>query len=899
MVVTPSLQPEMIDDSHLGLPLPSIAAAAATLSSSRAAASASASGGVASLAFPSDEDSSADRRGTNARFGAEENDSFDASSLSSSPEKNFVTPDQSFFPSASSRPIRTTPGSNGSSPSRRVLTRPVPSGKTPPRGPATAYTSFLRPRGRVLFAPKSTGGAGMGMVTVDIPSSGSSNGSSPARQQRPFPVQHLSSSTQQHQQSHSQTRLTSSIFSDRGRKRRAYSANGPFSSSLSSTSAGAEDAGDAEDAEDAEDAVGASPASNHLIGQKTPQPMSPGSIGLGAMSIHSPHGNGLQQPNNYINEAAAGAPPPPPPNFSPNNPNNEMDDVAGNAGGHEADSLPLTLRLDSGNPSRDVLSGANTPTSMFQTPQTSPRRGGGRCPSSALGSIGGSSIGGGSCFGPYRSRTPSPNPLKLRDGLFGHRRQGSGTSYSAMSCLSGTVGGGGGSDNLFDTSFDTSAALSSVVVDEGEQKQHEDERGGESFNSSPTRSSVQHPSPRHVPVMVLTKTTETEKSDSADNQTLSGGPESLEEVPAQKSHRNEEASNDLNRLLDAALPTDTGTNGQAHHSLPTASVPPTGATSFHPGPSPASSTRSFNLSPRRRLPASMMSPGSTGSRMLEHSPMIETPAWALAAAEAEAEVAARATSTGGQIATSTSSSPGSFLSPRRTAEDGRLADLLFGGDDPPSPLLSSSRRGLGPAPRADASKPPPFPSSNPIRSHDGDDMGAVMDGLLSGFNRGHGLSRKQRLESSNSLAFSMGSSTNSLDRLKSDDGFPIKTLSFGTDQRGVTDPTGTAPEKGTSHPLPLPSSQTTPRRNGASKNVNAGLQLPSGFIARSVLTPSKSGGSLQRLLEKPRARNKGETELEDDSLSDSCDGSQGPNDMFFLNSPEKVAAATIHAQVER
>jgi hypothetical protein len=168
-------------------------------------------------------------------------------------------------------------------------------------------------------------------------------------------------------------------------------------------------------------------------------------------------------------------------------------------------------------------------------------------------------------------------------------------------------------------------------------------------------------------------------------------------------------------------------------------------------------------------------------------------------------------------------------------------------------------------------------------------MGAVMDGLLSGFNRDHGLSGKQRLESSNSLAFSMGSSSNSLD------GFPIKTLSFGTDQRGVTDPTGTAPERGTSHPSPPSSSQTTPRRNGASKNANTGLQLPPGFIARSVLTPSKSGGSLQRLLDKPRAKNKGE---EDDSLSDSCDGSQGPNDMFFLNSPEKVAAATIHAQVE-
>ena len=626
--------------------------------------------------------------------------------------------------------------------------------------------------------------------------------------------------------------------------------------------------------------------------------MSPGSIGLEAMSIHSPNGNSLQQPNKYINEAAAGAPPPPPPHFSPDNSNNDMDDVAGN----EADSLPTTLRLGSGNSSRDVPSGANTPTSMFQTPQTSPRRGGGRCPSSALGSIGGSSIGGGSCFGPYRSRTPSPNPLMLRGGLVGHRRQGSSTSHSAMSCLSGTVGGGGGGDNLFDASFDTSTALSSVVVEGGEQKQQEvGERGGESFNSSPTRSSAQHPSPRHVPVMVLTKTTETEKSGSADNQTLSeGSEESLEEAPAQYSHRNEEASKDLNRLLDTALPTGAGTNGQAHHSLSTStSVPPTGTTSFHPGPSPASSTRSFNLSPRRPLPASMMSPGSTGSRMLEQSPMIETPAWALAAAEAEAEVAARATSTGGQRATSTSSSPGSFLSPRRTAEDERLADLLFGGDDPPSPLLSSSRRGIGPASRGDSSKPPPFPSSNPtVRAHDGDDMGAVMDGLLLGFSRGHGLSGKQRLESSNSLAFSMGSSTNSLDRLKSDDGFPIKSLSFGTDQRGATDPTGTAPARGTSHPLPPSSSQTTPRRNGASTNVNAGLQLPPGFIARSVLTPSKSGGSLQRLLDKPRAKNKGATELEDDSLSDSCDGSQGPSDMFFLNSPEKVAAATIHAQIE-
>lgn len=47
-----------------------------------------------------------------------------------------------------------------------------------------------------------------------------------------------------------------------------------------------------------------------------------------------------------------------------------------------------------------------------------------------------------------------------------------------------------------------------------------------------------------------------------------------------------------------------------------------------------------------------------------------------------------------------------------------------------------------------------------------------------------------------------------------------------------------------------------------------------------------------------RARSKGVSDLDDGSLSDSCDGSQGSNDMFFLNSPEEVAAATIHAEVE-
>jgi len=300
----------------------------------------------------------------------------------------------------------------------------------------------------------------------------------------------------------------------------------------------------------------------------------------------------------------------------------------------------------------------------------------------------------------------------------------------------------------------------------------------------------------------------------------------------------------------------------------------------------------------------MMSPGgSTGSSMLERSPMIETPAGSVeAAAAAGAEGSTTATSSRQRRSESSYSSPGSCLSQRRTAEDIRFADLLFGEDDPPSPPLSSSRRGIGTTSKAGASLPPPFPSTAPICANNGDDMGAVMDGLLSGFNRGRGLCRKQRLESSNSLAFSMGSSTNSLDRMKADDGFPIKTLCFGGDQSGTSRypiGIGTATGRSSSHASPPSSSQTTPRRNGASiDRSHAGIQLPPGFVARSVLTPSKSGGSLQQLFDTHRTRSKGVSDLDDGSLSDSCDGSQGPNDMFFLNSPEEVAAATIHAKVE-
>lgn len=919
-VVTPFLQPEMIDDGGFGSrsrhegemsapPTGGTAAAAAA-----AEATASAPDGIATFPsrgshpFPSDEDSSTDRRPTMAYGETGENDSFDSSSFSSSPGKNYVTPDQSFFPSASSRPIRSNPGSNGSSPSRRVLTRPVPSGKTPPRAPATSYISFLRPRGlqcRVLFAPKGTG-----MVSVGVPSSDSSTGSSPtSRQQRPFPVQQVSSSAQPHQQLHHppQARINSSIFSERGRKRRAYSANGPFSSSLSNANARI-GAGVGE----AVTRVSSSP--NQPTCQKTPHPMSPGSIGLEGMSIHSPQRDGLlQQSNNYINEAAAGAPPPPPPSFSPEN---DTHDNVNYLTGHESTTLPPsnrsiettfpTSRRGSSNSSHDVLSGANTPTTMFQTPQTSPRRGGSLCPSSALGSIGGSSVGGGSCFGPYRSRTPSPNPLMLLGGRPCHRRQGSGTSHiSAMSGLSSALAAGCSDSNPLDTGFDTSTGMSSAGVAGGdEEKQHEEGESGEPV-TSPSPLKLQS-SPKHVPVMVLTKAADTEKNDGGiDLQDIAGGPESF----GQKSQKDQEPTKSLDRLLDVALPAGAinanNAQSQVHPAQSTAPLPPTGVAPSHPGPSPGGSVRGFNLSPRRPLQASMMSPGggSTGSSMLERSPMIETPAWAVTAA---AESSATANPSRSQRNVSAYSSPGSFLSPRRTAEDGRLADLLFGEDDPPSPLLSSSRRGLSTTSKADSSKPPPFPSANQFCANNGDDMGAVMDGLLSGFNKGRGLSGKQRLESSNSLAFSLGSSTNSLDRMKVDNGFPIKTLSFGGDHQSGTSRhsvgTGTTPGRSSSHTSPPSSSfQTTPRRNGTSSNSqshNAGMQLPPGFMVRSVLTPSKSGGSLQKLMDAHRARSKGVSDLDDGSLSDSCDGSQGPNDMFFLNSPEEVAAATIHAEVE-
>lgn len=911
----------MIDDGGFGTHEGETPAPPTSTGGTAAAAAAtnSAPDGIAAFTsrgshpFPSDEDSSTGCRPTMAHFETGESDSFDSSSFSSSPGKNYVTPDQSFFPSASSRPIRSNPGSNGSSPSRRALTRPVPSGKTPPRAPATSYTSFLRPRGlqgRVLFAPK-----GAGVVSVGVPSSDSSTGSSQTRQQRPFPVQQVSSSAQPHQQLHHppQGRINSSMFSERGRKRRAYSANGPFSSSLSNSNARI-GAGVGE----AVARVSSSPS--QLTCQRTPHPMSPGSIGLEGMSIHSPQRDGhLQQSNNYINEAAAGAPPPPPPSFSPEN---DTQDNTNNLKGHESITLPPsnrsmetatfpTSRRGSSNSSHDVLSGANTPTTMLQTPQTSPRRGGSLCPSSALGSIGGSSVGGGSCFGPYRSRTPSPNPLMLLGGRPCHRRQGSGTSHiSSMSGLSSALAAGGSDSNPLDTSFDTSTGMSSADVAGGdEEKQHEEGENGEPF-TSPSPLKLQF-SPKHVPVMVLTKSFDTEENDRGINlEENARGPKSLGGSPGQKSQKDQEPTRDLDRLLDVALhagtrPTNATAQSQVHPAQPTAPLPPTGAAPSHPRPSPGGSVRGFNLSPRRPLPASMTSPGggSTGSSMLERSPMIETPAWAVAAA---AESSAKANPSRSQRNASAHSSPGSFLSPRRTAEDGRLADLLFGEDDPPSPLLSSSRRGLGTTSKADSSKPPPFPSTNQFCANNGDDMGAVMDGLLSGFNKGHGLSGKQRLESSNSLAFSMGSSTNSLDRMKVDDGFPIKTLSFGGDHQSATSRhsvgTRTTPGRSSSHTsLPLSSSQTTPRRNGASSNSqshNAGMQLPPGFMVRSVLTPSKSGGSLQKLMDAHRARSKGVSDLDDGSLSDSCDGSQGSNDMFFLNSPEEVAAATIHAEVE-
>lgn len=95
----------MIDDGGFGTHEGETPAPPTSTGGTAAAAAAtnSAPDGIAAFTsrgshpFPSDEDSSTGCRPTMAHFETGESDSFDSSSFSSSPGKNYVTPDQSFF----------------------------------------------------------------------------------------------------------------------------------------------------------------------------------------------------------------------------------------------------------------------------------------------------------------------------------------------------------------------------------------------------------------------------------------------------------------------------------------------------------------------------------------------------------------------------------------------------------------------------------------------------------------------------------------------------------------------------------------------------------------------------------------------------------------------------------
>ena len=521
-----------------------------------------------------------------------------------------------------------------------------------------------------------------------------------------------------------------------------------------------------------------------------------------------------------------------------------------------------------------------TPTHVGQTPQSSPPgRRGIRIPcaqfsaSSAFGSIatadngGGSGGGGGgsssvgSCFGAFRSRTPSPNLGALLTRQ--HRRGGSIASasgtLSAMSAISANDGTGNtSSSNPLDVSFDSSANTA-------EDASMMDRRHG----SSPSQPRI--PSPRHVPLMVLTKRASEDATDEPPSGRVLTQDFDREEKQDQKSQGDVEPKVEQ-FLFEASVPTP---------QLSTPSVPAATAGSPRASSSVASSSASssaagggsfgrFGLSPRKPLPPRMINPTK-----LQESPMIKSP----------------------HVASSSAPTPPRpirtirpLLSPRRTAKDSKIADLLFGDDDPcPSNVHDHS------PPTPSKSKPPPLPSAAG-QNHDDADMGAVMDGLLMGFTSGRSLlKQKDHFESSNSLAFSMASSTTSSDKMKAhgaDHSFPIKSFSFGGNEDERKMP---AEADGADCSSRQSSSQATPVRNGSSGNI--GFELLQGFKARSVLTPSKSGGSLQRLFEADRLmREKADREdLDNGSLSDSCDGSRGPKDMFFLNSPEAVTAESIQA----
>lgn len=292
----------------------------------------------------------------------------------------------------------------------------------------------------------------------------------------------------------------------------------------------------------------------------------------------------------------------------------------------------------------------------------------------------------------------------------------------------------------------------------------------------------------------------------------------------------------------------------------------------------------FGLSPRRPLPASMLSPrvsNSGGSGPA--GPMVTSP-WKRGA-----------------------------LLPNacRKKGDGMLADLLFEGAPPyPNP---NPNRAL--APRAGL---PAAPS----------DMGAVMDGLLQGFSRASpqpgGAGRTgASAGASSSLAFS-GSGSNpgpgaSRHRHRASAPPPLRSISLSYDRSKQSSVSPAALAAATADGRPRPPSETLTEDSGdsgpsrppslpehAALEVGLSQLFPPEFKAKSIMSPSKSNGSFQKLLEADR-RMVAETGVDvhgiiddgDGSLSDSDDGSQGGKDAFFLDSPENVTEGRILAAEEK
>eukprot|EP00562_Extubocellulus_spinifer_P019261 CAMPEP_0178601654 /NCGR_PEP_ID=MMETSP0697-20121206/34509_1 /TAXON_ID=265572 /ORGANISM="Extubocellulus spinifer, Strain CCMP396" /LENGTH=1415 /DNA_ID=CAMNT_0020239739 /DNA_START=565 /DNA_END=4812 /DNA_ORIENTATION=+ len=840
-------------------------------------------------------------------------------------------------PSPQGRTSKTTTTMAGPSSSGQPTTQ-----GTPPRAPPPASSSFLRPRGthgrplqgRILFGPSGIGGTGTGAGAV-VPAPPPSN--------RMPSVQQLKNQLQQQPQ-----QQLPSPYSDRGRKRRAYSANGPLSSSLLSSRGSATTAGGASSAPppsssshassswspspstmgpaydaDADAAIGLfisrdreredfaaattttitttmtlTPTPPHHHNRHPPHHLSPSNIGLESMSLRSPGGrpgcisetgvaarisagagtvargtdpsrrvrSGAATPTQFLCTVAKGTDPS----------RRVRSGAATPTHGASATAGAVAKGTD---PSRRVRSGAATPTQFLQTSQSSPP---GRrsirvpCPqfssSSAFGSVGTADNGGGgggsssvgSCFGPLRSRTPSPNDDVLLPGR--HRRGGS-TASGIFSAVSAT-------GNPPDVSVDSSAA--NTTEDAGMFYR------GHGSLSSP--SQLRMGSPRHVPLMVLTTSasedgTDEEAAPPSGQKVLTQEFDLLEERHVSHRSRRDYVEPKVEQFLFEASVVPAAIAELSTPTVPPVTVESPVVSSSVASPSASSPAVSgggfgrFGLSPRKPLPSRVVQP----TKLLQ-SPMIKS--------SHDASPRAPTPTRPARVARP-------LLSPRRTAKDGKLSDLLFGNDDP----CSANAHDRSP-PTSSTSKPPPLPGQD----HDAADMGAVMDGLLMGFANGRSLvKQKDRFESSNSLAFSMASSTTSSDKARTygaDHSFPIKSLSFGgnDDERKMPAEAGGA-DCSPRHPSssPLSSNQATPVRNASSGNI--GFELPQGFKARSVLTPSKSGASLQRLLEADRhMREKADGEdLDNGSLSDSCDDSRGPKDMFFLNSPEAVTAESIQA----